>query len=190
MTVGEVFSKISDRQTTALMMHEEFADYYDFLNLCGFKRMHEYQFFAESAEMRGVHRYYINHYHRLLVPSTPHEHVDVIPSSWESYTRQDVDPSTLQKAVRDGLEKWRTWEMETKTLYQELYGEMQANKEVAGACKVLKLIKGVDQELKRIDRLYLKLKNTDYDLICISSIQDEIHEKYKEKTKNIGIDIC
>lgn len=190
MTVLEIFQKISDRQTTALMMHEDFADYYDFLGLRGFKRMHEYQFFTESAEMRGMHRYYINHYNQLLISVNPIQKIEVIPSDWARYNRYDVDQSTLQKSIKDGLEKWRSWEAETKELYQNLYSEMQANKEVASAVKIINLIKSVDQELKHIDRLCLALKSINYDLVFIREIQDKLHSKYKDKTKEIGIDIC
>lgn len=76
--VKEVFTDINARQITALMFHDEMADLFDFLGLRGFKRMHEYQYFAESAEHRAIKRYYINH-HGSLIPEEDLEPVEIIP---------------------------------------------------------------------------------------------------------------
>ena len=48
----DVYALINNRQTVALMFHDEMADLFDFLGLRGFKRMHEYQYMAESVEHR------------------------------------------------------------------------------------------------------------------------------------------
>jgi hypothetical protein len=44
MTVEEVFKSIAERQLQGLMMHEDLANYYDFLNLHGYKKCQEYHF--------------------------------------------------------------------------------------------------------------------------------------------------
>lgn len=61
---------------------------------------------------------------------------------------------------------------------------------IAEANRVNQLICDVDQELKEVTRKMLEYKSVDYSLDYILYQQDELHEKYKEKTKNIGIDIC
>ena len=66
MTCAEVFSKIDARMKTGMILHDQLANYYDFMGLMGFKRMHEYHFLRESASMRGLNRYVINH-HNLLI---------------------------------------------------------------------------------------------------------------------------
>lgn len=53
-TPKEIFAEINERFIGAVMMHGQFADYFDFLGLKGFKRMHEYQHIAESLERRKV----------------------------------------------------------------------------------------------------------------------------------------
>ena len=45
-TPEEIFREINKRFVGAIMMHGQFADYFDFLGLKGFKRMHEYQHIA------------------------------------------------------------------------------------------------------------------------------------------------
>ena len=118
------------------MLHEEMADYFDFLNLHGFKRQQEYHFFDESAELRGIHRYAINHCNRLIT-DTDIPSVKAIPQGWYNYTRLQVD-----------------------------------------------------EELKYLTREMLEYKAVDYDMDYIMFKQNEIHECYKEKQKEIGINIC
>lgn len=46
------------------------------------------------------------------------------------------------------------------------------------------------QELKYLTRKMLEHKAVDYDMDYIMSQQNEMHEHFKEKTKELGIDIC
>ena len=48
MTVEEIFSKISQRMIGGLMFHEQMSNYYDFLNLRGYKKCHEYHYLEET----------------------------------------------------------------------------------------------------------------------------------------------
>lgn len=189
MTALDIFNEISDRQIVGLMFHSQMADYFDFLGLNGFKRMHEYHYFKESAEMRGVHRYVLNHINKL--PRTANT-VDpkAIPSNWSNYTRLDVDENTRKSAVKDALMKYRDWECETLAFYEKKFKELSDLGCIAYTNKVMDLIKDVDEELKRITRLILKYKAVDWNMVLIEEEQEELHECYKKKTKKIGIDIC
>lgn len=189
MTASEIFSKLNEHQLTGMMFHEEMADYFDFLNLMGFKRMHEYHFLLETCEMRGVHRYYLNHFNR-LIPDAQLTNPSVIPTSWYNYERCDVDASTKKKAIRDSFSKWRDWEESTKELYEQSYKDLCDIREVAAAMKVKELICGVDCELKGVDRMYIKLESIDYDLPTIYIEQDDLHSHYEREEKEIGITIC
>lgn len=60
MPVIDVFTKVSDHLIDGMMMHEQMADYYNFLGLEGFKRLHEYHFLCETISMRRIHRYFID----------------------------------------------------------------------------------------------------------------------------------
>ena len=65
MNSEELFAKISAHMVKGIMFHAQMADYYDFLGLRGYKRMHEYHYFEESMMFRALHRYYINNYCKL-----------------------------------------------------------------------------------------------------------------------------
>ena len=87
MTVSEVFGKIDAHMKEGMIFHDKMAEYYDFLGLMGFKRLHEYRFFSESAAMRGVNRYYINHFNR-LVEESEMEPKNAIPGACDGATRK------------------------------------------------------------------------------------------------------
>ena len=189
MTAHEIFAEISSHQITGVMFHEQMADYYDFLGLPGYKRMHEFHYFAESTAMRSVHRYFINHFGKLINFAHP-ANPAAIPASWFNYGRFDVDPSTKRKAIKEGFSKWRDWEAATKKLYEGFYKSLCDLGEIAAAGKVRQLLDAVDQELKCVERMKLDLDSVDYDLSIIVPCQKAIHDEYAEKQRHIGIDIC
>jgi hypothetical protein len=171
------------------MTHEELANYFDFLDLHGYKRMHEYHYLEESASMRTVCRYFINHY-SMLIPKGEVDKPDIIPTAWYTHVRTDVDASTRKKAVMTAFDKWKAWETETKRLYEDMYVEACDIKEIAAALKIKQLICDVDQELKYVERKCVELKAVDYNAEYIYQEQDYLHKEYEEKCKNIGVSIC
>lgn len=185
----DVFSVINTRQITALMFHDEMADLFDFLCLRGFKRMHEYQYLAESAEHRTLKRYYLNH-HGILLPDEEIDPVDVIPDDWYQYNRMDVTPAVRKQAVQKALEQYKEWECGTKALYEKCAAYLMAWQKISDFNKVNELVKDVDMELKYLERLCIELKAVEYDCTYIEMLQDKYHEEYKEKYKNIRVDIC
>jgi len=180
MTVEEIFKELSAHMIKGVMMHEQMADYYDFLSLRGYKRMHEYHMHCEMKSLRKLHRYFINHFNR-LVEEDSFENPDIIPSSWYRYTRQDVDINTKRSAVKTGIEKWVSWEEETKSLYEKMYGELMSIGEVAAAKKICCFIHDVDCELKWARRKHLDLMVSDYSIGYILGCQDHLHDWYMEK---------
>lgn len=185
----EVFASINNHMLKGIMFHAQLADYFDFLNLHGLKRCQEYHFLLECSEMRGIHRYALNHINKLIM-DFPVEDPQVIPTNWKNYTRMQVDNNTRKSAVKEAFEKWFEWESLTKNFYEQQFKILTENSKIAEANKVNQLICGVDQELKDVIRKMLEYKSVDYSLDYILYQQNELHEKYEEKTKNIGIDIC
>ena len=189
MTVEEIFDKLSSHLVLGLMTHEQFCNYYDFLGLQGYKRCHEYHYMKENLAYRGICRYYINHYNK-LIPESKFENPEIIPANWYKYTRFDVDANTKKNAVKSGLQKWKEWETTTKKLYEQMFKELMNIDEVAAACKVKELVHDVDMELKKIDRYILEKEAVNYDIGHIISEQKHKHEKYKKKAEKMGINIC
>jgi hypothetical protein len=184
MTVEDIFTNITKHQVKGLMIHNDLANYYDFLGLAGYKRCHEYHFLDEIGAFRRVNRYYINHYSK-LIPPVQFEPTEVISGSWYKYTRQEVDASTKKNSVERGLKLWVEWEKETKRLYEDMYKELMTLDEVAAALMVKELVCDVDCELKYAERYQLNKKAVNYDLAYVIGEQDCMHDRYKEKMKRI-----
>ena len=74
MTYEEIFSNISAHMIKGIMFHAQMADYFDFLGLKGYKRLHEYHYFDESIMFRKLSRYYINNCSRLIDEQAAENH--------------------------------------------------------------------------------------------------------------------
>jgi len=189
MTVEEIFSTVSTHMVEGLMIHEQLANYYDFLGFKGFKRCHEYHYIEESWNFRIWERYFINHFNK-LIPEREVKNPKVIPNAWFSYIRQQVDNTTKKNAIKTGVSKWVDWEKETKTLYQQMHHELCELGEVAAAMKLDRFICCVDKELKKAERVALDLKSEDYDLGEIYLGQCKIHDHYKKKLEKFKYKLC
>ena len=190
MTVDEIFKDLSKHMIKGLMVHEQMANYYDFLGLGGYKRCHEYHYMKETCSYRSLCRYYINHFNK-LIPDSEIENPKIIPDSWYNYTRQDVDPSTKKNAVKNGLVTWYEWERDTKILYEKMYKELMNIGEVAAASKVHCFLMDTDDELKKVERYMLDKMATNYDINGIIAEQKNKHTKYKKKMeRELKVSIC
>lgn len=186
----EVFNKISNRMLTGIMFHEQMADYFDFLDLRGLKRMHENQSFKEMGAHRGLHRFVINHCGKLIDDSSIPV-VAYIPQSWYNATRTNVDNSTRRQAVKEAFEKWHNLEVETKQIFEESFKELTENGKIMDANKVNELICNVSEELKMLCRKLLEYKSVDYNMAYIMNQQTEMHDHYeKELNEEFHIKFC
>ena len=183
----EIFTKIISRQIEALMFHDKMSDLYSFLGLSGFKRMHEYQYFAESAEFKETKKYFMKH-HNMLLEENQIEAKKYIPSDWLNYDRFDVTPQIKRQYTEKTFEEYKNWEKQTKWLYESLYQELMQAGAVEDAWFVEDLICDVSCELKCLEKICIKLKSTDFNMMYIYEIQSDIHEKYKKKMKHISVE--
>lgn len=184
MTVDEIFGRVAQHMIKGTMVHEQFANYYDFLGLEGYQRMHEYHYLDETCAYRRLCRYFIEHHNR-LVPKMSFENPDVIPDDWHKYKRQDVDRETKAVALRNGMQRWVDWEKETKRLYQDMYKELADMGEAASAAMVAELVSDVDEELKTVERFALEKAAMDYDMTQIAAEQADVCDMYEKKLKEV-----
>ena len=180
MTVEEIFKELSERAIKGVMFHDNMTDYYDFLNLHGYKKMSEYHARSEMKGLRSLHTYYLNHYNKLVLDSQ-FDSLDVIPKSWYDHTRLDVDINTKRQAVKESFAKWVEWERGTKALYSQMYKELCDLGEVASAMKIAEFVKDVDHELKWVERKQIELQSADYAMDFIIDEQQYYFEFYKKK---------
>ena len=183
-SVESIFSEINARMIAALMFHDQMSDYFDFLGMKGYKRLHEYQYFSESLERKKLNQYYINH-HNKLIPDIYTGQVAMIPENWQTANRISVGKSTKQKGIEDGFNQYHEWETETKSLYEHYSVKLRENGAVTDAIMVERLVEDVDKELKKLERIIVDLISSGYDMVYITESQQRIHDKYKAKMYEI-----
>ena len=81
--------------------------------------------------------------------------------------------------------EWIQWETETNDLYNRMYTELEAIGEIVAAEFLCDMIKDVARELKKAERMHIKLESTDYDMSYIVECQHRLHEKFRKKTKEL-----
>ena len=164
------------------MIHDQMSSYYDFLNLCGYQKCHEYHYWCESASYLKLKHHYFK-YHSKLIKEKQIDNPNAIPKSWYNYEREDVDVSTKRNGVKAGLEKWIDWEKETKDLYEKMYKELIMLNEINDAKFIEKLICDVTHEWAQAKEEYLNIKAVDFDIEYVLMEQCEKEKIFKEKMK-------
>ena len=183
-SVEAIFSEINARMIAALMFHDQMSDYFDFLGMKGYKRLHEYQYFAESLERKKLNQYYINR-HNKLIPNAYSGQVSMIPDSWLTANRISVGKSTKQKGIEDGFNQYHEWEADTKSIYEHYSSRLRELGAVADAIMVERLVEDVDKELKKLEGIIVDLISSGYDMVYITESQQGIHDKYKSTLHEI-----
>ena len=146
MTIEEIFSQLSAHMIKGLMIHDQLSSTYAFLNLCGYRKCHEYHYFAESFNYRCLQDYYLDHYNK-LIPETKIDSPEVIPATWYKYERMDVDANTKRAAVKDMMKIWVEWETTAKQLLEQSYKELYDMGEISAALKISCFLKDTTKEL-------------------------------------------
>ncbi|MBD5383733.1 MAG: hypothetical protein HDR72_01870 [Ruminococcaceae bacterium] len=184
MTCEEIFSKIANIYLNGIMYHTEMVQYFDFLNLHGYKRMHEYHRKCESEHSRKLHGYYTNRYQKLL-PETGEYAKSAIPRDWYGYKRSEVTSADVKKGVKAAFEKWVEWERSVCAILNEAIKELGEHNDYAAACEIGMQLRDTEDELKRAERMLLTLKSVDFSIDFIQEQQCELHKKYKKKAEKV-----
>lgn len=180
MTYEEIFQQLSAHMLKGVMFHQQMTDYFDFLNLFGYKKMSEYHALAELENYKILHSYFLNHYNK-LIPESQFENIEVIPQHWYEKTRQEISIDTKRDAVKLAFEKWIEWEKGTKQFFSQMYKELDNIVEVASAFKIGDFVEDVDNELKWCERKLIELQGTDFAMDYILDEQQYYYEFYKQK---------
>lgn len=186
MTVEEIFSKLASQMVEGLMLHSKMADYYGFLGFEGYSKCHRYHYFEENKNYRKISDYYLHHYDK-IIEELPAPRPDIIPDTWFKYKRNDVSSQTRKVCLQAGLERWISWETDSKQLYEKLYMELINLNECASAFVVNELIKDVDNELAMARQELLEKNIIDYNINDIILEQEDFKKIYENKLKELEL---
>lgn len=186
MTRQELYSEINKRMSTALLFHSRMSDYFNFIGLHGFKRIHEYQYYCEVIGKRKLHKKVLDLHNELIV-ETGHDKPDIIPVEWYKHTRMDIDDNVVAKYARMAIKTYREWEHETKEMYECIACIFMERGELCDYELINCYVKDVQHELKKIYRLCEELNDVGYDTVYIMEIQKRIHNEYKNKMRKLRV---
>lgn len=161
------------------MFHDRMHDLYGFLNLPGFKSWHKHQYLSESEEFLNMKHYFMSTHNKLLNTDDPGQPEMVIPDTWYKYTRLDISPQIIKQYTELSFEEYKTWEEDTKKLYEECSKSLHNMGQIGDAQEVNRLIQDVTEELNDLYEIMIELKSTNYDVIHIFDIQHKLQKKYK-----------
>ena len=181
-----LYSEIERHMVKGIMFHNDMSDYFNFIGLHGFKRIHEYQFYDEEIGRRKLCRKVLD-MHNILIPHNKVEIEKHIPDDWYNYTRMDIDDSVIPKFVKNAWMMYKHWEEETKDLYTGIAYAFYEKGMLLDCEFVKEYLFDVQKELKMIYRMCERLNIIAYDVVGISEMQDKTHDEYKSKLKKLKI---
>lgn len=184
MTIEEIFARLCAHMHKGLMVHEQTMMMFQFLNLRGYSKCHEYHYFEESYALKRLQEYYLRNCNK-LIEEVEVEKSSVVPNGWYKYERADVDINTKRAAVKDLMQHWVNWETETIQLLTTCYEELWEQKQYAAAAQIKERLEDTSAELMRAREEYINLEMLGYNLEVILPAQDEMYRKYCKKLTEI-----
>lgn len=181
-----LYSLMESHMVEGIMFHNDMSDYFNFIGLHGFKRIHEYQFYEENKNRRLLVRNVLD-VHNVLIPHVEVETKEYIPRDWYKYTRMNIDDTIIPKLTRNAWKMYREWEEQTKEMYENIACAFMKKEMLMDYSTVMCYVKDVQGELKKIYRMCECLSNVAYDPVYIMEIQGKVHDKYKHKLNKLKL---
>ena len=206
-----LYGELINKMKQGVEMHEQLADYYNFLNLPGYQKLHEYQMLCELLTYRKAKDMYMKEYNQLVQPNymsnllnmnnnmgqnnnmnpspsnSGNYAENVIPQNWYKYTRYDVDSGTKRNGVKEGFQKWLGYEKDTKQFLTQMEDKLHQMGEHEAARKLDYLIDHVCKEIESAEEKMISLESGGYDMNYILQTQENMKDKYQEKIRNINM---
>lgn len=189
-TPDELFETILKHEAKGCMFHDKMMDLFAFLNLEGFAKMHEYQYIAETMELRQTKCYILDNLGMLVDYEIDTAGLDFIPEQWYGSMRHDISPKTRKDCIMDAFKLYKDWEYETRNLFSFAANELMELNRVADFNEISEKVQDDNEEIKRLEKLYLKLDSVDWDMNYILSMQEEIEKEYSKKLEKLFDEKC
>jgi len=173
MIIKPVFERLNQRAIEALMLHSQLADYFGYLGLNAFKKMHEKQFFEEAEDRMKMKCFYMQMTDTVLEDAPVTKDIKLIPHDWTQSSRCDISASVKTRAVLEGFQKYMEWEKETREILQDCAKQLHNDGDMCAYDFVICMAKKQSEELAEIKDIMVKLKAVDYDMAAIMDMQHE-----------------
>lgn len=189
-TPDEIFETILRHEAKGCAFHDKMMDLFGFLNLDGFKKMHEYQYIAETMELRQTKCYILDNLGMLIDYEIDTTGLGFIPEQWYDDMRHDISPKTRRDYIMYAFKLYKDWEYETRNLFSFAANELMDLNRVADFKEVTEKVEDDNEEIKHLEKLCLKLDAADWDMSYILGMQEELEMKYSKKLEKLFEEKC
>lgn len=189
-TPDEVFETIIKHEAKGCTFHDKMMDLFSFMSLDGFKKMHEYQYMAEVMELRQTKCYVLDNLGMLIDYEIDMTGLNLIPEQWYDTMRQDISPKTRKEQVMYAFKLYKDWEYETRELFSFMANELMDLNRVADFKEIMEKVEDGNEEIKRLEKLCLKLDAADWDMSYILGLQEELEMEYSKKLEKLFEEKC
>ena len=165
----DVLIKIMEQNLQGVMFHLYQTDYFDFLNLEGFKKMHHFQSREESDNLECLKHKYIKEYKKLPILKTKEKNY------WEAETSLsgELPKEKINPAVKKSMEEYVDWE---SNVLEHL---ISWKRNVKDKAFISKMIDDVMEEIKRVETIIDILEDHKYNCECINEMSEYLYKQYK-----------
>lgn len=174
MSIEEIFIELVSHMKKGLSLHEQLIHLYGFLNLKGYAKQQEHQYFEQSQSYIQIKNFYLQQYGKMLQEKIIQPFV-LIPESWYKYDKFEVDSGTKRKTIRQLFHEWLKWEEDTKVFLNNCYKQLYELKEFYSCDKILKLLSNLHQQISTLKDELNNLESTGYDMVFILENQQHLY---------------
>ena len=169
----EIFEKLNNRSLEALMFHSQMVDYFSYLGLPRYAKMHEKQFHEEAEERMKLKDFYLKCTDTMLCDCPFTGTPKYVPQEWAYSARTEMSPSHKSRAVMEAFHIYYSWEIETHAILQSAAKELFDNGHIRASMFVGKMLEDQAEEVARVKNHVITLKALDYHMGAIIDLQEE-----------------
>ena len=166
-----------------LMIHDEMANFFNFLNLQGYKRWHENEHLENITKNRLINRFIISKgYLPLNVQNT--EQFNIIPAEWHTHNMTEVSGKYTLEVTKQSFKDYLERMLFSKNATEEIAVHFSKHGDLATYKFLSDMVEHFDKDIKYLTR-YVSCLNKAESVDYIMEKQDKMHDEFRDELKDI-----
>jgi len=173
----QILGEINKNYLTALRVHDELSQVFEFIGLQGYSLWHFYQYLEESCTQRKIKAYITDTYGVYCVDEAP-PNVNIGEPLLKGKTRKGLKIETSWDIVKKAFAAYCAFEEKNLQLYQQKALQAFQNGDISVFNFISDLVRDVKNELTYLNGKMAELASYNYEMAQISAEQDTYYERY------------
>ena len=157
---------------------------FGFIGLHGYKRMFRYFEILDNMHSKKMNEWFIQHRGHCLMVAKTHNKSMLDEPIFKS-TRYEIGREHMKSHVQSFMKKLIDFNHKSINTLSACSLELLKNGDFVAQEKIFHLINHLECRNKKMMRIENELRLVDYDCVFIMQSQKEIHDKYKQKIKDL-----